>query len=238
MLLSNEMKKLFHIGIWLAVLVIGVWVVGFIFRSTCQGGTGNGLGFFRYSYEFHLYPAVDGDPSFSYIELEAQAPQRFKLYGGVSPMYDTISMKWKLYTGYEGRKEGHILIKPKGGYIVDGGRRLDLTIDNLLSVTGITDRPANRITFEYLLGIFAKARTGHLPRPSPHAYIPEEPMIGRIQHVARGYMLNYSILSWVSIWLLIAIVTVTKKRITRRRWRRGDLRKTIKEVYKPRRDNP
>lgn len=214
------MKTLFHIGIWLAVLVIGIWVVGFVFRSTCQGGTGNGLGLFRYSYELDLFPAVDGDPSFSHVELEAQAPQRFKVFGGISPRYDAISMKWELNNGYEGRPEGHILINLLEGDLVDGGRRLDLNSDNLLSVTGVPDRPANRITLEYLLGIFEDARTGQLPRPSHFSYTPEDPMLGRIQHVALGFMLNYSILSWVGIWTLAAIATITTKRITSRRWRR------------------
>ncbi len=150
MTLSKEMKRFAYLMIWIAVLVGGAMAVGMVFKRTSQGGTGNGLGLFRYSYEFDLFPAIDDDPSFSHIQLNAEAPQRFKLYGGVSPKYETISMKWELPPGYEGRSEGHILINLTDSVIHDNGRTFDLNSDNLLKVTGVQDRSANRITIEYL----------------------------------------------------------------------------------------
>lgn len=210
------MKIVFHAAIWLAVLVGGILAVGTVFRRSSQGGTGNGAGFFDYSFRSNYFPAMEGDPSISYVELEGRAPRRFKVYGGVSPIYDTMSLKWNLNSGYEGRPEGHVLLNLDSHTISDGEGSVPLDIEHLIAVIGIPDRPANRVTLQYLLNVLEDCHTGQLPRPSHHGYNFEDPMPGRMQHVALGFMLNYFILTWVGIWILAIPIFYTIKRITSR----------------------
>jgi len=211
------MKTVFDIGIWLAVLVGGILTVDFVFRRTCQGGTGNGAGIFNYAFNCDILPDIEEDPSISYVVLQGQAPGRFKFYGGVSPIYDTISMKWSLNTGYVGRPEGHILFNLASDTIDDEGRIVPLDSDHLLEVIGIPDRPANRATLKYLLDILRDCHTGHLPKPSHFSYKLKEPMSVIIRHVALGYRVDYFTLTWGGIWLLAISVFYTIKRITSHR---------------------
>ena len=220
--LAKEMKTVFHIGIWLAVLVGGVLTVGFLFQRTCQGGTGNGAGFFNYSFRCEFFSNAEEDPSISYVELEGQAPRRFKFYGGVSPIYETISMKWSLNTGYVGRPEGHILLNLAKNTINDDGRSVPLDSNRLLEVMGIPDRLGNRATLKYLLDILRDCHTGQLPRPSHFSYRLEEPMPGSICHVAHGYKVDYYVLTWGGIWLVAIPVFYTIKRLTSRWMRRRE----------------
>ncbi len=210
------MKIVFHAGIWLTVLVGGILSVGTVFRQSSQGGTGNGAGFFDYFFRSHFFPSEEGDPSISYIELKGRAPRRFKVYGGVSPVYDEISMKWSLNSGYEGRPEGRVLFHLHSDTISDRDVCVPLDIEHLLAAMEIPDRPANRVTLQYLLNVLEDCHTGQLPRPSHHGYNFEEPMPGSMQHVARGFMVNYSVLRWVGIWILAIPVFYTVKRITSR----------------------
>jgi hypothetical protein len=210
------MKIVFHAAIWLAVLIGGMQVVGTVFRRSSQGGTGNGAGFFDYSFQSHFFPSVEGDPSISDIELQGRAPRRFKVYGGVSPVYDHISMKWSLNSGYEGRPEGRLLFDLDSDTIVDRDVRVPLDIEHLLATLEIPDRPANRLTLQYVLDVLEDCHTGQLPRPSHHGYTLQDPMFGRMRHVALGYKVNYSILTWVGIWILAIPVFYTTKRITSR----------------------
>ena len=213
------MKTVFHIGIWLAVLVGGILTVGVVFRRTCQGGTGNGAGIFNYEFNCDIFPDIEEDPSISYVVLQGQAPRRYKCYGGVSPIYDTISMKWSLNAGNLGRPEGHILLDLASAAIDDEGRIVPLDSDHLLEVIGIPDRPANRATLKYLLDILRDCHTGQLPKPSHFSYRLKEPMPVTIRHVALGYRVDYFTLSWGGIWLLAISVFYTIKRITNRRSR-------------------
>jgi hypothetical protein len=210
------MKIVLHTVIWLAVLVAGILAAGAVFKQSSQGGTGNGAGFFDYSFRSTYFPAMEGDPSISCVELEGQAPRRFKVYGGVSPIYNTMSMKWSLNSGYEGRPEGHVLLDLNSDTICDGEGSVPLDSEHLIAVIGIPDRPANRVTLQYLLNVLEDCHTGQLPRPSHHGYNLKDPMPGRMQHVALGFMVNYSILTWVGTWILAIPVFYTIRRITSR----------------------
>lgn len=210
------MKIVIHAAIWLAVLIGGVQVVGTVFGRSSQGGTGNGAGFFDYSFRSHFFPSVEGDPSVSDIELEGRAPRRFKVYGGVSPVYDQIFMKWSLNSGYEGRPEGNVLFNLESDTISDRDVSVPLDIEHLLAVMEIPDRPANRLTLQYLLDVLEDCHSGQLPRPRHHGYTLQDPMSGRMQHVALGFMVNYPILTWVGLWIIAIPVFYTIKRITSR----------------------
>jgi hypothetical protein len=207
------MKIVFHAAIWLVVLIGGIEVVGTVFGRTSQGGTGNGAGFFDYSFQSLFFPSVEGDPSISDIELEGRAPRRFKVYGGVSPVYDQISMTWSLNPGYEGRPEGRLLFDLDSDTIVDRDVRVPLDIEYLLAALEIPDRHANRLTLQYVLDVLEDCHTGQLPRPSHHGYTLQDPMSGGMRHVALGFMMSYSILTWVGIWILAITVFYTTKGI-------------------------
>lgn len=206
------MKTLWHIGMWLAVLITGVWVVGFVFRSTCQGGTGNGAGFFHYYFRSQFFLSLEGDPSISHFELEGRAPRRFKVFGGVSPVYDKVSMKWSLNPGHEDRSNGQVLLNLDSHTISAREADVPLDIEHLLAVLEIPDRPANRLILQYLLDFLDDCHTGQLPRPSHHGHKLEAPMFGSMQHAALGYMMSYSTLTWVGIWALAIPVFHTIKR--------------------------
>lgn len=210
------MKTVLHIGIWLAVLVVGVWAVGFVSFKTSQGGTGNGAGFFDYSFRSCYFPAFEEDPSMSMIELEGRAPRRFKVFGGVSPVYDAISLKWSLHSGYSGRPKGQVSLHLASETLTDGDRSVPLDVEHLLEVIGIPDRPANRDTLRYLMKVLEDCRTGRLPRPNHHGYELEEPMPGSMRHAALGYMVSYPVLAWVGLWLLAIPAFYTTKRMTNR----------------------
>ena len=200
--------------IWLIVLIGGVMAVGMVFRVSSQGGTGNGAGFFDYQFQSRIFPSVEGDPSIFYIELEGRAPKRFKLYGGVSPVYDRISMNWELHSDYEGRPEGHVIFHFDSNTVSDRGASAPLNVESMLAIMEIPDRPANRLTLQYLLDILESYHSGRLPRPSHHHYTLEDPMSGNLKHVARGYIVRYPILSWVGIWILTIPVFYSIRRMT------------------------
>lgn len=181
-------------------------MVGWVFQRTCQGGTGNGAGIFHYSYRCDIFPDVEGDPSLEYVALDGQAPKRFMMYGGVSPVYDRISMKWSLHPGYVGRSEGKVVLDLASNTINEAGHSVALDSDRLLDVLGIPDRPANRATLKYLLDTLDDCHKGRVPRPSHLGYHLEQPMPGYMQHVALGYSVDYYLLTWVGIWSLAVII--------------------------------
>lgn len=211
----QKRKIAFHIIFWLVVLFYGLWMVDVVFRSTCQGGTGDGVGFFDHSFRYYSLPDVEGDPSIAYIELEGQAPKRFMFDGGVSPAYDKVTMKWCLHDGYVGRPKGELSLNLANQTIDHEGRSVPLDNDHLLKVMQIPDRTENRVTLGLLLDALKVCHAGQLPKPSHFSREIKDPMQGNIQHGAHGYSVSYSTLTWIGIWMLMIIVYYTRKRIFR-----------------------
>lgn len=208
------MKIVPSLAIWLVVLIGGAVIVDFLCWTTDQGGTGNGVGFFRYRLRCNFFPfGVGEDPSIARIRLEAEAPARFMFYGGVSPAYETISMEWALQPDYEGRAEGRMVFDLVNDTIRIDGRRIPLDSGHLREILGIPDRPENLATLKYLLDFLDRCHTGRVSKPSHFVIEAEEPMLGTIRHAALGRRAPYPIVTWTGIWLLMVTTFYTRKRI-------------------------
>ena len=153
------MKFTLHLFLWVILLCAGHFITSVVLNSTCQGGTGNGIGMFEYRFRALLYPSLDVDSSFDYIELHGAAPKRFMWNGNVSPSYDIVSMNWSANDGSLDRQNGELQFDLRKNTMTFAGRELQISTSHFFALTKMSDEPANRLILDYLIRFLEDAKS-------------------------------------------------------------------------------
>ena len=195
---------------WVTLLAAGVKAVSIITLET-DAGSGNGAGVFSYSFRSHFdsgLPTRHLGQLFGRVTIEGGAPSRFKSYGGVSPVYDQVTLHW--YVHGDEISERKTEVNLQANEIDADGRSVALSASSLAEIFGIEDLSPRPIILSALMDFLNDCRTGELPRPAHHPYQFDHPLRWEMQHVAVGNRVRYSVIGWIGVWLglLIAIYLI------------------------------
>lgn len=199
---------------WLAILLVGLFLISNLTFHTGLAGSGVGTGVFSHWFraQFELSHDFDaGDSTSGSISVEAKHPARFMLSGHESPNYRNAKIKWFLFR--EEANRGEATINLENMQIVWDGDATSLNPENIVRLFGIT-APTDQDTLmaNALLEFLHSARDGKLPLPNHHGHSLPEPLSGRMQHFATGFSLLPVELAWLIGWAGFGIVGLFRAR--------------------------
>lgn len=210
------------------VLVIGgAEAIAYTTLHTGIAGSGAGIGSFSYQFECTLEPdSVHVGETRSVggvIIIRGSAPRRFKFHGGVSPVYDQVTLQWMLYfVGASGRSEGYARVDLLANEIRTGGKAFPLEQSGMARALGIDNPQSNCVFLDALFDFLNDCKSGDIPRPGHHPRRIEGPVEGDLVHVASGSMIRYPVVIWFGICLVLVVAACLLPRLSGGRSPRTD----------------
>jgi len=200
---------------WLAVLLVGLYVISFLTFHTGLSGSGAGTGVFYYCFRAfcHIYDDRKSDwGTLGSITIEAKLAPRFMVWGQSSPKYRGAEIEWSLVQ--KEKSSGKATIDLKRKLIITDAKEVSLNTKTLSALLGIAPLTArDTILVERVAELLRSAGEGKLPVPNHHGYSLTEPFVGYMQHYAFGFWIRPLGLLWVSIWSAFGIygLIITKR---------------------------
>jgi hypothetical protein len=200
---------------WLAVLLVGLYLISFLTFHTGLSGAGTGTGIFSYSFRAFcdvMSERENEGSAFGSIFIEAKLPPRFMVWGQSSPKYRNAEITWTLLQ--KEKSKGKATIDLERMLIITDDKSASLTTKTLSALLGIAPTTArDTILVERVAELLRSAGDGKLPVPNHHGYSLPEPFIGYMQHYALGFWIRPLGLVWVAIWSAFGIyrLIITKR---------------------------